>query len=60
MFVRKSSVQPKTEHIVVKIDDFSKGLNFDKEQNVLDPNYCVSVFNYAYGKGVLTEGFGFK
>lgn len=60
MFVKKSDSKPKTERIVVKINDFSKGLNFDKEENVLDPNYCVAVYNFAYGKGVLTEGYGFS
>lgn len=60
MFYKKRDVKPETESIVVKIDDFSKGLNLEKEQNALDPNFCVSVYNFACNKGVLTESFGIK
>lgn len=58
MFCKKSDVKPKIKNIVINVDDFSKGLNFNKEQNVLDLKNCISVYNYAFKKGVLTESFG--
>lgn len=60
MFYSKKSVIPKVKSIVVDITDFSKGLNFNLEENILDPNYCVNSYNFAYKKGVLTEGYGFE
>ncbi len=60
MFDKKRNSKPSIESVTIKIDDFSRGLNFDKEQNVLDPSYCVSVYNFACNKGVLTEGYGLK
>lgn len=60
MFIPKKSVNPTTKSIVVDITDFSKGLNFNLEENILDPNYCVNSYNFAYKKGVLTEGYGFE
>lgn len=60
MFCKKNDVKPKVKNISVKINDFSKGLNLDVDQNILDPNYCVSVYNFDYNKGVLKESFGLK
>ena len=60
MIEKKSDTIIKPKKLVVKIEDFSKGINLDKDQNVLNPNYCVSVYNYALNKGALTESYGLK
>lgn len=60
MYYIKKSKNPKVQNITVDITDFSKGLNFNLEENILDPNYCVNAYNFAYKKGVLTEGYGFE
>lgn len=60
MFSKKKQLKQEQKKIFVEISDFSKGLNFDKDENALDPNYCVNTFNFAYKNGVLTENYGLK
>ena len=60
MFYKKKIKVPKKECLEIKIDDFSKGLNFNKDENLLDPKYSVNNYNFNYSKGVLTEGLGFE
>jgi len=60
MLYKKEIAFPKTERIRIEIKDFSKGLNFKEEENILPSNYSVNVYNFAFKKGVLTEGYGFQ
>lgn len=60
MFYRKRTKNPKTQNISLNITDFSRGLNFNLEENILDPSYSVNFYNYSFKKGVLTEGYGFE
>lgn len=60
MFYKKDIKTPKTNKLEIEITDFSKGLDFNKEENVLKTNYSVNNYNFAYKKGVLTESFGLK
>lgn len=60
MFCEKTNVRPKISSINVCVDDFSKGLNFNKGQNISSMKSCVSVFNFDFSDGVLTESYGLK
>ena len=60
MFYNKKYKTPKTENLTLEIKDFSKGLNFSCEENILKPYFSVNAYNYSFKKGVLTEGYGIK
>lgn len=60
MFYTKKEKKPEVKSLSLSIKDFSKGLNFNFEENILDPSYCVNAYNFAYKKGVLTESYGFQ
>ena len=60
MFYNKKTKVPQNEKLEVKITDFSKGLNFKEDENILKSNYSVNNYNFVYKKGVLTEGLGFE
>ena len=60
MFNNKKSISPKKESLEINITDFSKGLNFNKDENILKTNYSVNSYNFIYKKGVLTDGYGFE
>jgi len=60
MFYKKNEKAPSPKKLEVEITDFSKGLNFNKEENILNTNYSVNNYNFAFKKGVLTESYGFK
>lgn len=60
MFYTKKETKPKVKSLSLVIKDFSKGLNFNLEENILNPNFCVNAYNFAYKKGVLTESYGFQ
>lgn len=60
MFYKKTSKYPKTTNLKVEVKDFSKGLNFNKEENLLKPDSSVNFYNFSFKKGVLTEGYGFQ
>ena len=60
MFYKKQTNFPKTKSLEIGLEDFSKGLNFSKEENILNTDYSVNNYNFAYKKGVLTENYGFE
>lgn len=60
MFYTKKTKTPQVKSLSLEITDFSKGLNFNVEENILDPNYSVNFYNFSFKKGVLTEGYGFN
>lgn len=60
MFYKKKTTFPNPKSLSLEIKDFSKGLNFNKEENILKPDSSVNFYNFSFKKGVLTEGYGFQ
>jgi len=60
MYYKKNTKFPKSESLTLEIKDFSKGLNFSKGENILSSDNSVNFYNFAFKKGVLTEGYGFE
>ena len=48
MFYNKKTKVPQNEKLEVKITDFSKGLNFKEDENILKSNYSVNNYNFVY------------
>ncbi len=56
----KKIKSPVKKTICLEIKDFSKGLNTVVNENLLEPNYGVSCYNFSYQNGALESGLGLK
>lgn len=44
--------------LILKINDFSSGLNDNASENIAKMSTAISSYNFNFNKGVLTEGMG--
>ncbi len=51
---------PTKKTFYVEVNDFSKGIDSLKSENVLKPQYAVSCYNFSYENGALVSNFGMK
>lgn len=51
---------PTKKTLSLNIKDFTKGLNTITHENILEPSYAVSSYNFSYSNGALCSGLGFK
>lgn len=60
MINNKKTSLPKSEKLVLKVSDFTKGIDSLSGENITDFDYAISSYNFNFSSGVLTEGLGFK
>ena len=58
MFYKKDLPTKSQSSVKLSISNFSKGINTDKDQSVLDMNQSPLSYNFLYINGALKQGYG--